>query len=78
MITETLFAVLLMLNGNLIETVATEGMADCLKIKRTAMQNIGPDQEGIFMKCIQVEAEVEIDMGRKRIVKILTEDILVN
>ena len=78
MITETLFAVLLMLNGNLIETVATEGMADCLKIKRTAMQNIGPDQEGIFMKCIQVEAEVEIDMGRKRIVKILTEDILGN
>ena len=78
MITETLFVVLLILNGNLIETVATEGMHDCLKTKRVATQNIGPDQEGIFMKCIQVEAEVEIDMGRKRIVKILTEDILGN
>ena len=78
MITETLFVVLLILNGNLIETVATEGMHDCLKTKRVATQNIGPDQEGIFMKCIQVEAEVEMDMGRKRIVKILTEDVLGN
>ena len=76
MITETLFAVLLMLNGNLIETVATEGMADCLKIKRTAMQNIGPDQEGVYMKCILVEADTEIYMGKKRIKKIYTEDIL--
>jgi hypothetical protein len=38
------------------------------------MQNIGPDQDGIFMQCVQVEAEVEIDMGRKRIVRILTEN----
>ena len=75
---ETLFVVLLILNGNLIETVPTEGMADCLKTKRIATQNIGPDQEGIYMKCIQVEAEVEIDMGRKRIIKILTEDVLGN
>jgi len=76
MITETLFAVLLILNGNLIESVPTTGMADCLKTKRTAMQNIGPDQEGIYMKCILVEADTEIYMGRKRIKKIYTEDIL--
>tara|TARA_R110001592_G_scaffold224749_1_gene480443 strand:+ start:711 stop:944 length:234 start_codon:yes stop_codon:yes gene_type:complete len=71
---ETLFAVLLITNGSIIETVPTDGMSDCLKIKRTAMQNIGVEQEGIFMQCVQVEAEVEIDMGRKRIVKILTEN----
>ena len=71
---ETLFAVLLITNGSIIETVPTEGMADCLKTKRVAMQNIGPDQDGIFMQCVQVEAEVEMDMGRKRIVKILTEN----
>jgi len=75
---ETLFVVLLILNGNVIESVPTTGMADCLKTKRIATQNIGPDQEGIYMKCIQVEAEVEIDMGRKRIIKILTEDVLGN
>ena len=75
-VTETLFAVLLMLNGNLIETVATDGMADCLKIKRTAMQNIGPDQEGVYMKCLLVEADTEIYMGRKRIKKIYTEDVV--
>jgi hypothetical protein len=72
---ETLFAVLLITNGTIIETVPTEGMADCLKTKRIAMQNIGPEQEGIYMQCVQVEAEVEIDMGRKRIKKILTEDL---
>jgi hypothetical protein len=72
---ETLFAVLLITNGIIIETVPTEGMADCLKTKRIAMQNIGPEQEGIYMQCVQVEAEVEIDMGRKRIKKILTEDL---
>ena len=71
---ETLFAVLLITNGSIIETVPTEGMSDCLRTKRVAMQNIGPDQAGIFMQCVQVEAQVEIDMGRKRIVKILTEN----
>ena len=76
MITETLFAVLLILNGNVIETVATEGMAECLKTKRVAMQNIGSDQEGIYMKCLLVEADTEIYMGKKRIKKIYTEDIL--
>ena len=76
MITETLFAVLLILNGNIIETVATDGMAECLRTKRVAMQNIGPDQEGVYMKCLLVEADTEIYMGRKRIKKIYTEDIL--
>ena len=76
MITETLFAVLLILNGNLIETVATDGMAECLRTKRVAMQNIGSDQEGIYMKCLLVEADTEIYMGKKRIKKIYTEDIL--
>ena len=76
MITETLFAVLLILNGNVIATVATEGMAECLKTKRVAMQNIGSDQEGIYMKCLLVEADTEIYMGKKRIKKIYTEDIL--
>ena len=76
MITETLFAVLLILNGNLIESVPTTGMAECLKTKRVAMQNIGPDQEGVYMKCLLVEADTEIYMGRKRIKKIYTEDIL--
>ena len=75
-VTETLFAVLLILNGNLIESVPTDGMADCLKTKRTAMQNIGHDQEGIYMKCLLVEADTEIYMGRKRIKKIYTEDVV--
>ena len=75
-VTETLFAVLLILNGNLIESVPTDGMADCLKTKRTAMQNIGPDQEGVYMKCLLVEADTEIYMGRKRIKQIYKEEVV--
>ncbi len=77
---ETLFAVLLIVNGGVIETVPTESMHDCLKTKRVAMSNINgvSEQEGIYMKCLQVEAITEMDMGRKRIVKILTEDVLGN
>ena len=77
-ITETLFAVLFIINGNLIESVPTTVMAACLRTKRVAMQNIGIDQEGVYMKCILVEADTEIYMGRKRIKKIWTEDILGN
>ena len=76
MITETLFAVLLILNGNLIESVPTENLSECLRTKRVAMQNIGAEQEGIYMKCILIEADTEMYMGRKRIKKIWTEDIL--
>lgn len=73
---EVLFAILMIQNGNVIEYVPTKGMADCLEQKRIVSRQIGEDQEGIFMKCQQIKADIEIDMGnRKRITKIYEDEI---
>jgi hypothetical protein len=69
---EVVFAILMISNGQVIEYVPTNGMADCLEQKRIVSRQIGEDQEGISIQCKQVKAEIEIDMGdRKRITKII-------
>ncbi|HBY68084.1 MAG TPA: hypothetical protein DEG69_10185 [Flavobacteriaceae bacterium] len=69
---EVVFAILMISNGQVIEYVPTNGMADCLEQKRIVSRQIGEDQDGISIQCKQVKAEIEIDMGdRKRITKII-------
>jgi|TARA_R100001082_G_scaffold108187_1_gene83089 hypothetical protein len=69
---EVVFAILMISNGQVIEYVPTNGMADCLEQKRIVSRQIGEDQDGISMQCKQITAEIEIDMGdRKRITKII-------
>ena len=69
---EVVFAILMISNGQVIEYVPTNGMADCLEQKRIVSRQIGEDQDGISIQCKQVKAEIEIDMGdRKRIIKII-------
>jgi len=69
---EVVFAILMISNGQVIEYVPTNGMADCLEQKRIVSRQIGEDQDGISIQCKQVKAEIEIDMGdRKRIKKII-------
>lgn len=69
---EVVFAILMISNGQVIEYVPTNGMADCLEQKRIVSRQIGEDQNGISIQCKQVKAEIEIDMGdRKRITKII-------
>ena len=48
-------------------------MADCLEQKRIVSRQIGEEQEGITVKCERVKAELENDMGRLRIVKIIND-----
>ncbi len=45
--------------------------ADCLEQKRIVSRQIGEEQDGITVQCKQVKAELENDMGRLRITKIL-------
>ena len=68
---KVVFAILMILNGNVIEHVPTSGMSDCLAQKRVVMRQIGEDQEGIYIQCKQIKAELEEDMGRLRITKII-------
>ena len=68
---KVVFAILMIQNGSIVEMVPTKGMSDCLKTKRIVARNIGEDQEGIYIQCKEVKAELETDMGRLRIKRII-------
>jgi|GEM_PF-5172679 len=61
MVIEVVFAMLMIQNGNTIEYVPTDGMTDCLQQKRTVTRSIGEDQEGIYLQCQQLKAELYND-----------------
>tara|TARA_Y100000401_G_scaffold117424_2_gene126195 strand:+ start:16794 stop:17021 length:228 start_codon:yes stop_codon:yes gene_type:complete len=58
---DVVFAILMIVNGNVIEYVPTAGMVDCLEQKRIVSRSIGQDQEGIQMQCKEVKAELYED-----------------
>ena len=67
--TEVLVALLMFLNGNMIEFTYKESMSKCLKSKRISMREINPDS--VVFTCKKVTAETEIYQGRKKIIKII-------
>ena len=67
---EIIIALIMTLNGDVIEHTYKEKLSDCLKSKRMAEREVNP-QKVRFM-CKQVEAETEIYMGAKKILKIIT------
>ena len=67
--TEVVVALLMFLNGNMIEFTYKESMSKCLKSKRIAMREINPDS--VVFTCKKVTAETEIYQERKRIIKII-------
>ena len=69
---EIVISLLLILNGNIIEHTYKDTLSACLKSKRMAEREVNP-QKVRFM-CKQVEAETEIYMGAKKILKIITMD----
>ena len=66
---ETVFALILTLNGNMIEHVYKNNLSDCLKSKRIAQNEVNPGR--VVFSCQKVKAQTEIYMDRKKIVKIL-------
>ena len=66
---EIVFALILELNGKMIEHVYKDSLNACLKSKRIAQNEVNPER--VVFKCKKVEAETEIYQGRKRIIKIL-------
>ena len=65
---ETVFALILTLNGNMIEHVYKNSLSDCLKSKRIAQNEVNPER--VVFTCKKVKAQTEIYMDRKKIVKI--------
>ena len=66
---EVVFALILELNGTMIEHVHKDSLNACLKSKRVAKKEVNPER--VVFKCKKVEAEIEVYQGRKRIIKII-------
>jgi len=66
---ETVVALLLILNGNIIEHTYKDNLSSCLKSKRIASREINP--ESVVFSCKIIKAKTEIYMGSKKILKIL-------
>ena len=67
---ETVFALLLTLNGTMIEHVYKNSLSECLKSKRLAQNEVNPER--VVFSCKKVKAKTEIYMGSKKILKILS------
>ena len=67
--TEIVFALILTLNGNMIEHVYKNSLSDCLKSKRIAQNEVNPER--VVFTCKKVKAKTEIYMDRKKILSII-------
>ena len=66
---ETVFALLLTLNGSMIEHTYRSSLSDCLKSKRLAQNEVNPER--VVFTCKKVKAKTEIYMDRKKILSII-------
>jgi hypothetical protein len=69
---ETVFALLLIYNNEIIEHRIQPTLSECLKGKRYAMREKKSTDRVIF-QCIKSKAEIEIYMGEKKITKLILE-----
>ena len=71
---ETVTALLLFLNGNMIEHVYKPNLSACLKSKRIASRELNPER--VIFSCKIIKAKIELDDQTKygkRIVKVLDD-----
>ena len=66
---ETVFALILTLNGSMIEHTYKNSLSDCLKSKRIAQNEVNPER--VVFSCQKVKAKTEIYMDRKKILSII-------
>jgi hypothetical protein len=69
---EVVVALLMFLNGNMIEHTYKEKMSDCLKSKRIAERVVRPER--VNFTCKKVKAKTEIYQGRKKILSIVKDE----
>ena len=68
---QIVIALIMYLNGTMIEHTHKETMGECLRSRRIAMREINP--ETVIFSCKKVTALTEIYMGEKKILKIIKE-----
>ena len=67
---EIVVALIMHLNGDIVEHTYKERMSDCLKSKRLAEREVNP--QSVRFSCNKIKAETEIYMGAKKIVRIIS------
>ena len=67
---ETVIALIMFLNGDIVEHTYKEKMSACLKSKRIVEREVNP--QSVKFTCKQLQAETEIYMGAKKILKIVS------
>ena len=67
--TEVVIALIMYLNGTMIEHTYKKSMSSCLKSQRIAMREINPDS--VVFSCKKITAKTEIYQGRKKILKVI-------
>ena len=68
---ESVVALIMLLNGNIVEHTYKEKMSACLKSKRIAEREVNP--QSVRFSCKKVKAETEIYMDMKKILKIIEQ-----
>ena len=73
MVVETVFALCMFVNSSLDGHMLTDGISDCLRLKREAERNLSESRENVIRyACGQVVAELEPDSeGNMKIKKII-------
>ena len=65
---EIVIALIMHLNGDIVEHTYKEKMSDCLRSKRIAERQVRPER--VQFSCKKVKAITEVYQGRKKILKI--------
>ena len=68
---EVVVALILTLNGSIIEHVYKDKMSDCLRSKRMAEREVNP--QAVRFECKKIKAQTEIYMGQKKILRIVND-----
>jgi hypothetical protein len=68
---ESVVALIMLLNGNIVEHTYKENLSACLKSKRIAEREVNP--QSVRFSCKKVKAETEIYMDMKKILKIIEQ-----
>ena len=68
---ESVVALIMLLNGNIVEHTYKENISACLKSKRIAEREVNP--QSVRFSCKKVKAKTEIYMDMKKILKIIEE-----
>ena len=69
---EVVFALLLIVDNQIIEHRIQDSLSQCLKAKRYAMKDKIPSDRVVF-QCLKSKANIEIYMGEKKITSLILD-----